>query len=354
MRRFFRNRKNLIFLAFACAVLLLSVVVGIALRLQMSSSTLNSVNTKSSVSYPISYLSSVIDDIDYPFSGINEVPNLVQPATPINNIVVKPQDSSTTIFEADFLPGLQKDREVLPVGMSATDRSLTYISTRVHADATLYANCTMSAFKNNSLFQKVDFQMYNIEWGYPTMYLPIGVYNIEVKCITLGGKEYSKKSMIAEVREDVSPKCDKYEFKAEGDSELLADAQNNIVGKWRGCVSTPWSKPYEVEFIFYKDGKYEARNYELVTNPETFRRDAALYYGSDKNSDLNTYSLKASENGKAEAGVINIYFGSASQVVDKLQNIKFNTDNSKLYFEFIHIIGNTNYGPLKYVLEKVN
>ncbi len=129
---------------------------------------------------------------------------------------------------------------------------------------------------------------------------------------------------------------------AEGFEEVL----EGFVGEWQGCVTTPWTNPFEVTVTFNEDGSYSAKRLD-TDDPEQVR--SAFYYGSDDDSTLKQYEIETfQDNGKAR-GNITIYFDPTSTNEGDLRDIEL-TGNT-LRFEFWH---RYSYGPLVYNLVRVD
>ena len=113
-----------------------------------------------------------------------------------------------------------------------------------------------------------------------------------------------------------------------------------MVGTWKGCVTTPWVRPYLVTLIFHGDGTYAS--YSDEPPPET--AGSALYYGTDGESPLKRYRI--TDFAEAGYGWIAIHFGPTNTTVeDRLETIKLM--GNKLSFEMIHA---GRYGPLRFQL----
>ena len=117
--------------------------------------------------------------------------------------------------------------------------------------------------------------------------------------------------------------------------------RKNIVGKWKGVVTTPWIAPYPVDFEFFADGRYSAK----CTNGTS----SALYYGTDEDAPVKTYSINT-VNEEGAAGEIIVLYGIVyTTTKDDLKKIRFSSDNANLSFEFYRA---STYGPVAFNLKR--
>lgn len=121
----------------------------------------------------------------------------------------------------------------------------------------------------------------------------------------------------------------------------LADLKAGIIGKWAGCVSTPWVSPYWVTITFHDDGTYSSAALAGSVQP-------ALYYGSDEDSPEKRYELNDIQDDAGGIGQIDIFFWLGNTNRGDLRNIRLMGD--QLQFEFFH---RGEYGPLTYQLYRV-
>lgn len=180
-------------------------------------------------------------------------------------------------------------------------------------------------------------------------YLDAGDYETTLTCITEENTYQTKKEF--SILLTGNSICDSKEFLINSSEYSYSELSSSLVGKWKGCTSNPWEKPYQVEFSFDEKGNYTSKNIEMVNNPTTTRRSSALYYGIDSPAPGQTYSIQNGVNSNVHNGYINISFlkDSENLVKDTLQNIKMSDDGKTLYFEMIHL---GQYGPIKYILDR--
>ena len=122
------------------------------------------------------------------------------------------------------------------------------------------------------------------------------------------------------------------------DQLSLPDYQSNIVGKWIGVRTCPWTPPINVEVTFYDDGTYGSK----TLTPG----HVAFYYSSD--NEINWYSIYDLNAEGSATGTITRF--SEHRVTGGLSFIKFSEELNVLSFEFWHF---NKYGPLKYTLTRV-
>ena len=114
-----------------------------------------------------------------------------------------------------------------------------------------------------------------------------------------------------------------------------------MVGKWSGCVTTPWVPKYHVDITFNANGTYSAVSGEKIDGTVM----NAMYYGMEKDSMNKKYYLDGISGDKKGQGGIDIVFDVGTVNHDELRNVQLMGD--KLSFEFMH---RGQYGPLKFEL----
>lgn len=128
-----------------------------------------------------------------------------------------------------------------------------------------------------------------------------------------------------------------YDAHVFNDQLSISDYQSNIVGKWIGYRTCPWTSPINVEVTFNSNGTYTAKT---LTPGYT-----AFYYGSDDETNSYTiYDIYADGSAEGTIGRFN------DSNIGGLKFIKFSENLNVLNFEFWH---RNQYGPLKYILTKV-
>lgn len=91
----------------------------------------------------------------------------------------------------------------------------------------------------------------------------------------------------------------------------IAQVRTEMVGSWRGIVTTPWVPPYGVELSFEADGHYSSRCLESSNTT-----CVAFYYGTDTDSTLKQVRLEDST-----------VFGKVSGEID----VAFSVDGTDFY-----------------------
>ena len=119
-----------------------------------------------------------------------------------------------------------------------------------------------------------------------------------------------------------------------------ATIQRQMVGKWHGTVTTPWTPVYEVDIEFFANGQYSAH--------KTTGTNTAFYYGVDDDSPSKTIEIRSLDAAGANGKIV-IYFWSGNTSIGDLRTIKFSNNNNSLNFEFWH---RGQYGPVKFALER--
>lgn len=122
------------------------------------------------------------------------------------------------------------------------------------------------------------------------------------------------------------------------DTLSLSSYRKYFIGKWIGSVSTPWTKPYNVEIEFNASG-YSAKTISNSNNP-------AFYYGMDNG----TYLIDNIPLNKKASGEIVINFGGGSTNTGTIKNISFYNSFNNLTFDFLH---RNEYGPISYNLTRI-
>jgi hypothetical protein len=116
----------------------------------------------------------------------------------------------------------------------------------------------------------------------------------------------------------------------------ISEYQSEIVGKWIGYRTCPWTSPINVEVTFNSNGTY--------TSKSLTPGHVAFYYGSDtETNSYSIYDLNADDSAKGDIG----RFSDSN--TGGLKFIKFSENLNVLSFEFWH---RNQYGPLKYVLTR--
>lgn len=240
-----------------------------------------------------------------------------------------------------------------PISRKVEDGDTTLIIPLVMTDGMYNQTCDYIAYKdlgagNREIKEQKQIQITNTTMA-QSIYLGGGNFNFEATC-TVDGKTYTA-SARAEIALSPKSACDTKDFGFTKDaSKTFEQVKSGVVGTWRGCAFNPWTKPYEMEFVFYGNGNYESRNIEVVKHPDTLRTQVALYYGSDENSAKKQFELKNQLTNADVEGDIQIYFGPYSTNLDEIRSVRLNADGTKLFFEVMH---HGEYGPLQYELEKV-
>lgn len=121
-----------------------------------------------------------------------------------------------------------------------------------------------------------------------------------------------------------------------------ASVQKQMIGKWKGTVTTRWIPPYQVQVEFFSNGQYSARNMDPTGSP-------ALYYGTDADSPTKTYEV-ISLDAKGGNGNIVVLFDIGTTTLDQLKAIKLSNNNNSLTFELWHF---NEYGPVSFDLTRL-
>jgi hypothetical protein len=170
-----------------------------------------------------------------------------------------------------------------------------------------------------------------------------GTYSIQVTC-----KDQNSDQVTANVQGAVfnnQPKlCKDFSFTS---SDITADSleslKTGIIGHWGGCVATPWTPAYYVDFTFRADGTYSAITSEIIDSQPM----NALYYGTQDDSPKKTFGLTDfNTQTKKGTGDITIVFQVGTTSPGTLKDIQLMGD--KLSFSFY----DGQYGPLTYRLYK--
>jgi hypothetical protein len=120
-------------------------------------------------------------------------------------------------------------------------------------------------------------------------------------------------------------------------ADTLAELEAGMVGRWHGCVMTPWTLPYWVTLEFRSDGTYSAVSSEEFDGQEMI----ALYYGSDEDFPEKRWWINDLQDSGKGIGEIDIVFDQGSVNRDELRNVKLMGDT--LDFELFHA---GMYGPV--------
>lgn len=118
------------------------------------------------------------------------------------------------------------------------------------------------------------------------------------------------------------------------------DLRVGVVGRWAGCVTTPWTQPYWVTVTLRADGTYSG------TAP--FSSEPAFYYGTDEDSPLKRYAVLDFQDSRLGIGQIDNYAGLDRATRGDLRNIRLMGD--QLEFEFFHL---GQYGPVTFRLYRI-
>jgi hypothetical protein len=132
-----------------------------------------------------------------------------------------------------------------------------------------------------------------------------------------------------------------------GDASQLEKIRKGALGRWRGTVTTPWVAPYEIEMELRADGTYSAHSIGQDDSSDY----PALYYGTNEDSPLKTWSLDdVKANGDA-SGEIQVLFGVVyTTTVDEIRHLRLGADGTTLSFEMWHF---GQYGPVRCELTRV-
>jgi hypothetical protein len=120
-----------------------------------------------------------------------------------------------------------------------------------------------------------------------------------------------------------------------------------MVGAWTGQVNTPWTPPYQVEFVMWNDMVYSC--HKLSYYPSCF------YYGHDYESPQKTINLIDIKTNGETWGEIEIYWSypsSGSTTRGSLEHLVLSDNNTQLRFEFWSTWGSGRYGPIVFRLTR--
>jgi len=171
-----------------------------------------------------------------------------------------------------------------------------------------------------------------------------GWHTFAASCPSTSGKLTASVRAIAM---DGKPEaCKDFEF-ARG--EITATSHEElaagVVGKWEGCVGTPWTPLYSVSVTLREDGTYTAKSDEVLDG----NRMIAMYYGMDEDSPLKMYSITDFQASGLGIGQIDVVFDVGSVTRDELRNVRLM--GNKLEFEMFHL---GQYGPITFRLNRVD
>jgi hypothetical protein len=151
-------------------------------------------------------------------------------------------------------------------------------------------------------------------------------------------------SLRAVARDGQPEACKGFTFVREPISVSTFDElATGVVGRWVGCVTTPWTPMYQVTLVFREDGTYSAKSGEGLDG----QRMVALYNGSDKDSPLKRYAMTDLQASGLGLGEIDVYWDSRSVFRDDIRNVRLMDD--KLEFEIFH----DGAGPITFRLNRV-
>lgn len=133
---------------------------------------------------------------------------------------------------------------------------------------------------------------------------------------------------------------------AGSEARQLEAIRKGAAGKWQGTVTTPWVAPYPIEMELRADGTYSARMLSQVVGSSS-----ALYYGTDEDSPMKTWSLDdVKANGDA-SGEIRIVFDVVyTTTQDEIRHLRLGGDGKTLAFDMWHF---GQYGPVHLELTRV-
>ncbi len=171
-----------------------------------------------------------------------------------------------------------------------------------------------------------------------------GTYSIHTTCKVNGqDRTITMKGRVA----DRQPKvCKGFSF-SEGAVSVsnIEELKSQMVGRWQGCIFTPWVPAYFVTIDFFADGTYQAITDEVLDGIAM----NAMYYGTEEPTPLKKYYLDYFQNGHG-TGQIDIAFTTAGNTNrGSLSNIKITDGGNILSFEFFH---RSQYGPLIFKLNR--
>ena len=124
----------------------------------------------------------------------------------------------------------------------------------------------------------------------------------------------------------------------------LDDVRSDMVGHWRGIVTTPWVDPYPVVLGFTADGHY--------TSVCLVADCVAFYYGTDQDTDLKQYRVETLNIDGISSGEIDVAFGDVDTFglaawQGLLEELQIDADAQRMQFDFWRDDG---YGPVSFDL----
>jgi hypothetical protein len=119
-----------------------------------------------------------------------------------------------------------------------------------------------------------------------------------------------------------------------------------MVGTWLGLDSNPWTAAYQVKITFGSDGSYSAHCAQASCPAPVF------YYGTDDDSSLKQYRLRAINADGTVDGQIVIVFGPNNVNTGAIESMTLSDDGQVLHFEFWATWGG-RYGPITLDLKRI-
>jgi hypothetical protein len=170
-----------------------------------------------------------------------------------------------------------------------------------------------------------------------------GWHTFTASCPSSSGK---LKASVRVIAMDGKPEaCKGFEFdRGETTAASYEALATGIVGRWEGCVGTPWTPLYAVSVTLREDGTYTAESDEVLDGSKMI----AMYYGMDEDSPLKTYAITDFQASGLGIGQIDVVFDVGSVTRDELRNVRLMGD--KLEFEVFHL---GQYGPIMFELNRV-
>ena len=127
-------------------------------------------------------------------------------------------------------------------------------------------------------------------------------------------------------------------------TDALVRVKNGVIGTWTGTVTTPWTSPYRVTFVFDTYSHYSARTLDGSGYP-------ALYYGiDDADSPEKLYTISDMQANGDASGTISIVYDLGYADLERLEGIALSADLNHLKFYFMHA---GTEGPIAYDLQRV-
>jgi hypothetical protein len=189
-------------------------------------------------------------------------------------------------------------------------------------------------------------------WGDPAPYtrlmpalaaqpvsLEIGHHDFSVTCSAAGDTVDAYLTVV--VDDGYGARCQGFEFPG-GDPipTTVEELAGGMVGRWRGCVTTPWVPVYWVELTFRAAGTYSAIAGEVFYGDEM----NAMYWGTEADGPEKDWQVTEVVNGVG-SGRITLLFEGGTVVHDDLHDIRLAA--SSLRFDLLHL---GKYGPITFRL----